>query len=90
MSARDTQFAGFAKRLLEELKPYQAMLLLALQSADQREREWAENMIQTITAQRAYDLVVHTLSNTEHINLDRLTEEEHAARIPDMVEWLFQ
>jgi hypothetical protein len=87
VSARDTQFTGFAKLLLEELKPYQTMLLLALQSNDKREREWAENMIQTITARRAYDLTVHILSNTEHINLDRLTEEEHAARIPDMFEW---
>lgn len=72
MSERDTQFASFAKLLADELKVTGGYPI---------------SEVQTMIAQRAYDLVVHTLSNVEHINLDRLTEEEHAARIPDMVEW---
>jgi hypothetical protein len=85
MSNRDTQFSGFAKLLTEELKPYQTMLLLALQSNDKREREWSENMIQTIIAQRAYDLACHILS---HATQAMIAECELPSCIPECVESL--
>lgn len=37
-----------------------------------------------ILARRAYDLVGHTIESTEHIDLDRLSTQEHILRIPDM------
>ncbi len=77
---RDTHFKQFAEMLFEEF-PWSFDICI-----ESSEDGWEERWKQLI-ARRAYDLVVHTLSNTEHINLDRLTEEEHAARIPDMVEW---
>ena len=62
---RDTHFQGFAKLLLEELKPDLALLFVALgEKQIQREKfsvEQAESIIQTVIARRAFDLVVHAL-----------------------------
>lgn len=77
---RDTQFKKFADLLFDEL------FVDGDTWVDTINSYWKEEWKETI-ARRAYDLVVHTLSNTSHIDLDRLSEEEHAARIPDMVEW---
>lgn len=68
---RDTQFAGFAELLSNELRGW----------------ELSKPDVKQIIARRAYDLVRHTIECTSHIDLDRLTSDEHTLRIPDLTTW---
>lgn len=72
MSERDTHFLGFAKLLADELKVTGGYPI---------------SEVKQLIARRAYDLVAHTIENTEHIDLDRLSTEEHVPRIPDLTAW---
>lgn len=62
MSQRDTQFAGFAARLLQEMLDQGAYVAIA---------DWATGGDRARTGQliarRAYDLVEHTLSIVPHL-----------------------
>ena len=72
---RDTQFAGFAKMLWQELY---------------HEIDWQQDSgegVEQIIARRAYDLVSHTLLNTGPMMLDCYSHEEQVAAIPDMTTW---
>ncbi len=77
---RDTHFAGFADRLFWELHATGDV------SFDNPHYYWSKQWKQVI-ARAAYDLVAHTILNTEHISLDRLSTPEHVERIPDLPEW---
>lgn len=77
---RETHFARFADRLMDELLSLCDYELV--ETASDRWRKEAEPII----ARRAYDLVAHTIENTAHIDLDRLSTEEHVLRIPDLAE----
>ena len=77
--ARNEHFAGFAKLLVDEI--------LSDGLDDGYLGFAAERKIQKIIAQRAYDLVAHTIFNMEHIDLDRLGITEHILKIPDMAGW---
>jgi hypothetical protein len=80
MSNRDTQFAGFACRLLQELLDQGAYVAIS---------EWATGgdsfKSEQLIARRVYDLVAHAL---EHLSAsDFETSENRAdlvATIPDM------
>jgi hypothetical protein len=69
------------------------MLLLALQGNDKREREWAESMIQTIIAQRAYDLAQHAVGySLEYLHECGVSISSDMGKriqpsIPDLTEW---
>lgn len=76
-TARDTHFAGFATRVIEEMLQ-QGDVWIETTSDDWKE-QW-----QAVIAQRAYDLVHHTIESMSHIDLDRLDTNEHVERIPDM------
>jgi hypothetical protein len=77
---RDTQFAGFATLLFEELKNTEAFEIV------DAEQFWGGNLkaeVQRIIAQRAYDLVKYILSAASgQTNID-----EVMPFIPDMTEW---
>lgn len=75
--SRDTQFAGFAKALLDELLSIQGVFI------DTVYEEWREWWEETI-AQRAHDLVGHTFDNTGPMMLDCYSHEEQIAAIPDL------
>jgi hypothetical protein len=76
MSNRDTHFARFAMMLMDEILNVKGMYT---------NPNWRIDC-QEVIARRAYDLVKHTIEQTEHINLDRLGPDEHVERIPDMTE----
>lgn len=77
MNTRETQFAGFAKLLVDNLF--------------NRGRVWVDDAHrerwETTIAECAYDLVGHTLSSVAPIDLDRLSIEELVAKIPDLTMW---
>lgn len=72
--SRDTQFAGFAARLLQELLDQGAYVAIS---------EWATGgdsfKSEQLIAQRAYDLVRHTVSET--------TGSTDISHVPDMTAW---
>jgi hypothetical protein len=83
-----THFAGFAKSLFEEYQAYCLYFVVTHQETPKEEynRECRKGL-EAIIARHAYKLVKHTIENTEHIDLDRLSSDEHVLRIPDMTEW---
>jgi uncharacterized protein YbaA (DUF1428 family) len=78
---RDTQFQGFAKALWTELDERN----FTSEACNPAMSMYRDEAI-TLIARRAYDLVKHTIENTEHYNLDVLSPDEHVERIPDMIE----
>lgn len=72
--SRDDQFAGFASRLLQELLDQGAYVAIS---------EWATGgdsfKSEQLIAQRAYDLVRHTVSET--------TGSADISHVPDMTTW---
>lgn len=89
---RDKQFTGYAKLLHEELKPYLTALSLALGSKNTRDLEWAEHMIQSIMAQRAYDLALHIASHVTEGDIASMdagmsTVQQCVNAIPDLTQW---
>lgn len=76
---RDTQFAGFAKALYQEIEDMTCSFSV-LPSADEMKRLECE-----IYARRAYDLVAHVLSN-EKLQW-RPLEDISVSDIPDLTEW---
>jgi hypothetical protein len=76
---RATQFAGFAKLLLEEALKAGFIFNIGTIYIDTGNVYWQQNMEEVI-AQRAYDLVGHTL---DQINPHVYLMED----IPDLTEW---
>jgi hypothetical protein len=81
---RDTHFAGFARLLRQDI--FAKLNFLDFGFSDQQQAT-IDRGVDKMIAQRVYDLVMHTLLHVEHIDLDRLTDEEHAKKIPDLTEW---
>lgn len=81
-SPRDTQFVGFACRLLQELLDQCAYVAISpwVTGGDSFKSE-------QLIARRAYDLVSHVLNNTGPYMIDCLSHEEQLAQIPDMTAW---
>jgi hypothetical protein len=69
---RDTQFQNFAKLLADELKVTGGYPI---------------SEVWTMIAQRAYDLVSHTILNVSMSDLDMLSHKECVERIPDLTVW---
>lgn len=81
--SRDDQFAGFAKKLLDELLSIQGVYI------DTMQEDWRAWWEETI-AQRAYDLVTHTMKYLDDhpSREDCLSHpDEPISYIPDMTEW---
>jgi hypothetical protein len=77
---RDTQFAGFAKLLAEELpEPPIDDSVLGIVHA-----EWREQ-VELIIAQKTYDLVGHAFRETQVWHNDGI--DCAVQSIPDMTEW---
>lgn len=70
-NARDTQFAGFAKLLINDL--------MQANSSDDRAKK------EQVIARRAYDLVKHTIRELQYDD-DRYSDD-WTQKIPDMTEW---
>lgn len=83
-SPRNTQFAGFAKLVVDDLMNVE--LAFAGFTIDAPRKEYREEW-EKIVAQRAYDLVCHTIWNIKPINLDRELPDDHVLLIPDMTIW---
>lgn len=79
-SPRDTQFAGFAKLLMQELIQADTG---NIHTGDDGalSRTW-----EALIARRAYDLVTHTVLSLGPANLDVLTADECVQRVPDLAE----
>lgn len=75
---RDTHFNSFANNVLTAMMGECGYI--DLYDSDENEKARYAQII----AQNAYDLVGHTIENTEHIDLDRLSTQEHILKIPDM------
>jgi len=95
-TARDTQFAGFAHALLNELKPdisrLSSALLIAVRSHNEQEVNRISWLIETCIAERAYDLVAHAVEFTDDMDMRRLragmlSGAQVALHIPDMTEF---
>jgi hypothetical protein len=84
-NARDTQFAGFAKLLFEELKQYSyddAMSPHDDQSWEDQIKRHDDGAIQIMT-QRAYDLVYHAHQTPQ----SAASTEEVVRMVPDITAW---
>lgn len=77
---RDTQFAGFAEKLSQEIHDM-ACSFTIFPGAYVLKRMECE-----IIARRAYDLVMHTLWNVASIDMETLFIDEMAAKVPDLTE----
>lgn len=90
---RDTQFAGFAKLLFAEVEDMFANRDSAYDDCDDEREQKAINDICSVFAERAYNLVLHTLWRTTPAGgstireYKGLTVEEIANLIPDLTEW---
>jgi len=80
--ARDTQFAGFAKMLWDDLSHAQ---YTTRHYNNMTTAEIDRHTIEKIIAQRAYDLVLYTLHITDYP--DRFGVEYAMCEIPDMTAW---
>ena len=81
---RDTHFKNFAKLLWQDLLEANGYGYIDVNKDD--DPTDPTNYLEVI-AQRAYDLVLHTVWNTASIDLQRLLMTEVAAKIPDITEW---
>lgn len=81
MNKRDTQFAGFAEKLYQEIQEMACSYRTAPSPEELKQRECE------IIARRAFDLVLHTVWNVAPIDLERLFMHEVAAKVPDMATW---
>lgn len=79
---RNEHFKGFAELLYDELGTLDTMAIQRGGDYTSFDRD-AKRLI----AQRAYDLVLHTVWNIAPIDLERLLMKEVAAKIPDLTEW---
>ena len=86
MCERDTHFAGFAKLLWDELMQANGLGYIFVDE-DKHDDGIDPTNYRLLIAQRAYDLVFHTIMNIDPYHLDALSTEEIPARIPDMTEW---
>lgn len=83
-NSRDTQFAGFAKMLLNDIMRSNAVDIVDVQRF-WRDEDIAE--VEQIIARRAYDLAHHIIEHVEISAIDMLSIDECVERIPDMDEW---
>ncbi len=89
-SERDTHFAGFARRLWEEMlsqTAWQGIDVTAGHIPLHHPEDEEHQIYIQIIARRAYDLVYHDHEHISHIDMDRLTTEEQITKIPDFAEW---
>jgi hypothetical protein len=77
LPARDTQFAGFAALVVEDLRLHGGFPMRPVNRSEVRP------LIERIIARRAYDLVIHTLSHECDNNIEHCPIEE----IPDLTRW---
>jgi hypothetical protein len=93
---RDTHFQGFAKLLERELSDWQAKHIATMESGIIYSGAQRAQEMQTIIAQRAYDLAEyilmhHTFWTTGATTLEtakmRVVNGEAIKRIPDLTEW---
>lgn len=78
-SPRDTQFAGFAQKLFDDL-PWDDI------NIDMERSGWEDRWMERI-ARRAYDLVEHVCWHISDAESDgRLTEKAMLDRVPDLTE----
>ncbi len=85
---RDTHFRGFAKLLYDDflqLAREDTSSIGEIAAPDYVEK-WRMKVEQLI-AERAYDLVLHTVWNIAPVDLERLFMKEVAAKVPDFTEW---
>lgn len=87
MTDRDTKFAGFADLLFGEIaRRYIAMFSLRI-SGEEDKADMVAHEIRQLIAQRAYDLVAHTL---HEIGIDEdapFNDATTPADIPDLTKW---
>ncbi len=83
---RDTQFLDFAKLLQQEIWDTECSIVPMLISnpTGQVAKELTE-ALQTLIAQRAYDLVWHTIEYSGEI--DDLLLADAVSTIPDLTQW---
>jgi hypothetical protein len=79
LPARDTQFAGFASLVVEDLRLHGGFPMRPVNRSEVRP------LIERIIARRAYDLVKHTLLATDCP--DRFGIEGAMREIPDLTHW---
>ena len=86
MSARDTQFAGFAKLVVEDLRLHGGFPMRPVNRSEVRP------LIERIIARRAYDLAYHVMSETTvgmaaENEGGELSRQENIDAIPDLTHW---
>lgn len=92
MSARDTQFAGFARALLDEIESVSADYSPPPGRYITGSPKW-EEVVRGIIARRAYDLVEHTLDACDQLESDAgleshgFTSDYLLSSIPDLTTW---
>lgn len=79
--ARATQFAAFARMVLDELHAVAFDALVMRRNSEELNRQQEQ-----IIARRAYDLVQHAMLSIGPADLDMLTTEECVQRVPDLAE----
>ena len=78
MANRDTQFQGFADLLLQEI-----LLDVPLSGQDRLLRQ----AIQTLIAQRAYDLACHVVEYSGGADMADWPDSEIISNLPDLTQW---
>jgi hypothetical protein len=90
MPDRNTQFAGFAALVVEDLRLHGGFPMRPVNRSEVRP------LIERIIARRAYDLVIHVMSHLTELEPHRiiLTDEEQQAflietldAMPDLTHW---
>ncbi len=87
MNNRDTQFAGFAKLLLTEIDTVIGNGAMFMADHEMSEKEFAQHL-GLLIAQRAYDLVEHTIEAMQpYIYDEKIAGQESVKDVPDLTEW---
>lgn len=82
--ARCMHFEGFAELVLGDLMQTEAFDIV------DTERFWGGTLkaeVRRVIARWASRLVLHTILNVKHIDLDRESPKDHVLMIPDMTAW---
>lgn len=81
----DTHFAGFAAALFQEMQADLTALFVALGNRREQDITSAEQIIQQLIAQRAYDLAMHVINNLSSYDYDvEPYKAQLINRVPDM------
>lgn len=83
---RDTHFQGFAKLLMPELDSLFILLYQAYAMGDMAKRDEYSQRIQTLLAERGYDLVSHSLEYSQD-DVYWPPQELIKEYVPDMTAW---